>query len=151
MQNSLVKAYVALPRLRDPALLHRAVLTFIANPRRSPLRRLRRIPDVAPAEPLSLSVLDPDAGDALLRALLALPERQRAVLALRGYGGLEELVWSHRPERHTPPRSTAEVRASSPESVALGARRAASGSGRSSTAASKSPSSWIQRQMSRPR
>ena len=43
----------------------------------------------------------------------------RAVLGLRERGGLEDLVWSHRPERHTPPRSTAELRATSPESVAL--------------------------------
>lgn len=43
----------------------------------------------------------------------------RAVLGLREQGGLEDLVWSHRPERHTPPRSTAELRATSPESVAL--------------------------------
>ena len=43
----------------------------------------------------------------------------RAVLGLREQGGLEDLVWSHRPERHTPPRSTAELRATSPESIAL--------------------------------
>ena len=43
----------------------------------------------------------------------------RAVLALREQGGLEDLVWSHRPERHTPPSSTADLRATSPESVAL--------------------------------
>jgi DNA-3-methyladenine glycosylase I len=43
----------------------------------------------------------------------------RAVLGLREQGGLEDLVWSHRPEQHTPPRSTAELRATSPESVAL--------------------------------
>jgi DNA-3-methyladenine glycosylase I len=43
----------------------------------------------------------------------------RAVLRLREQGGLEDLVWSHRPERHTPPRSTADLRATSPESVAL--------------------------------
>ena len=42
-----------------------------------------------------------------------------AVLGLRDSGGLEDLVWSHRPERHTPPRSTADLRATSPESVAL--------------------------------
>jgi DNA-3-methyladenine glycosylase I len=42
-----------------------------------------------------------------------------AVLALRGAGGLDELVWSHAPAHHTPPRSPAELRATSPESVAL--------------------------------
>ncbi|MFC8502918.1 DNA-3-methyladenine glycosylase I [Pedococcus sp. NPDC057267] len=43
----------------------------------------------------------------------------RAVLGLREQGGLDDLVWSHRPKRHTPPRSTAELRATSPESLAL--------------------------------
>ena len=42
-----------------------------------------------------------------------------AVLALRGHGGLEELIWSHAPGDHTPPASTADLRATSPESVAL--------------------------------
>jgi DNA-3-methyladenine glycosylase I len=43
----------------------------------------------------------------------------RAVLALRDQGGLDALVWSHAPEHHTPPVTTADFRASSPESVAL--------------------------------
>jgi len=43
----------------------------------------------------------------------------RAVVALRDQGGLDELVWSHAPERHQRPRTTAEVPATSPESVAL--------------------------------
>jgi len=42
-----------------------------------------------------------------------------AVLALREAGGLDELVWSHAPEHHTPPQTTADFRATSPESVAL--------------------------------
>ena len=42
-----------------------------------------------------------------------------AVLALRDAGGLDELVWSHAPEHHDPPRTTADFRATSPESVAL--------------------------------
>jgi len=42
-----------------------------------------------------------------------------AVLALREAGGLDELVWSHAPEQHTPPQTTADFRATSPESVAL--------------------------------
>ena len=43
----------------------------------------------------------------------------RAVVALRDRGGLDELVWSHAPERHQRPRTMAEVPATSPESVAL--------------------------------
>lgn len=42
-----------------------------------------------------------------------------AVVALREHGGLDELVWSHAPTDHVPPRSTADFRATSPESVAL--------------------------------
>jgi DNA-3-methyladenine glycosylase I len=42
-----------------------------------------------------------------------------AVLALRDHGGLDELVWSHAPSQHTPPATTADLRATSPESVAL--------------------------------
>ena len=42
-----------------------------------------------------------------------------AVLALREAGGLDELVWSHAPEHHTPPQTTSDFRATSPESVAL--------------------------------
>jgi DNA-3-methyladenine glycosylase I len=42
-----------------------------------------------------------------------------AVLRLREAGGLDELVWSHAPTDHAPPRSPAELRATSPESVAL--------------------------------
>ncbi len=43
----------------------------------------------------------------------------RETVALREHGGLDALVWSHAPARHTPPASPAELRASSPESVAL--------------------------------
>ena len=42
-----------------------------------------------------------------------------AVLALREAGGLDELVWSHAPEHHVPPQTTADFRATSPEAVAL--------------------------------
>jgi DNA-3-methyladenine glycosylase I len=42
-----------------------------------------------------------------------------AVVALRDHGGLDELVWSHAPTDHVPPRSAADFRATSPESVAL--------------------------------
>ncbi|MFN3338085.1 MAG: DNA-3-methyladenine glycosylase I [Dietzia sp.] len=43
----------------------------------------------------------------------------RAVIALRGEGGLGELIWSYRPD-HTPePRTMSEVPSRSPESEAL--------------------------------
>jgi DNA-3-methyladenine glycosylase I len=42
-----------------------------------------------------------------------------AVVALRERGGLDELVWSHAPAHHVPPRTPADFRATSPESVAL--------------------------------
>ncbi len=42
-----------------------------------------------------------------------------AVLALRDRGGLDEFIWSHAPADHTPPATTADLRATSPESVAL--------------------------------
>ena len=42
-----------------------------------------------------------------------------AVLALRDRGGLDDFIWSHAPADHTPPTTTADLRATSPESVAL--------------------------------
>jgi DNA-3-methyladenine glycosylase I len=45
----------------------------------------------------------------------------RATLVLRDHGGLDSLVWSHAPVRHTPPASLLDARATSPESVALAA------------------------------
>jgi DNA-3-methyladenine glycosylase I len=44
----------------------------------------------------------------------------RGTLALREQGTpLHELVWSHRPERHRPPRGNGDRQATTPESVAL--------------------------------
>jgi DNA-3-methyladenine glycosylase I len=43
----------------------------------------------------------------------------RAVLALREEGGLDAYVWSFAPTTHEPPRTVADLRASSPESLAL--------------------------------
>ncbi len=73
-------------------------------------------------------------GDAEREALLADPgiirNRRKveaavanagAVLALRSSGGLDALVWRHAPGAHRPPRSLADVPATSPESVALAA------------------------------
>ena len=42
-----------------------------------------------------------------------------AVLRLREHGGLDELLWSHAPGSHTPPATPSDLRAVSPESVAL--------------------------------
>ncbi len=42
-----------------------------------------------------------------------------AVVALREHGGLEDLIWSHAPTDHVAPRTTDDLRATSPESVAL--------------------------------
>ncbi len=43
----------------------------------------------------------------------------RAVVELRDGGGLDALVWSHVPAEHRPPVTTADLKATSPESVAL--------------------------------
>jgi DNA-3-methyladenine glycosylase I len=45
----------------------------------------------------------------------------RAVLDLRDEGGLDAYVWSFAPDHHQPPRTPAELRATSAESVALAA------------------------------
>ena len=45
----------------------------------------------------------------------------RAVLDLRDDGGLDAYLWSFAPPEHRPPRTMAELRATSPESVALAA------------------------------
>ena len=42
-----------------------------------------------------------------------------AVLGLRDQGGLDQLLWSHAPVDHVPPREAGDLRATSPESVAL--------------------------------
>ncbi|MEO7070694.1 MAG: DNA-3-methyladenine glycosylase I [Nostocoides sp.] len=43
----------------------------------------------------------------------------RAVVDLRDAGGLDALVWSHAPAEHRAPETTADLRATSTESVAL--------------------------------
>jgi DNA-3-methyladenine glycosylase I len=45
----------------------------------------------------------------------------RAVLELRADQGLDAYLWSFAPDQHLPPRTTADLRATSPESVALAA------------------------------
>jgi DNA-3-methyladenine glycosylase I len=54
-----------------------------------------------------------------LRKIEATITNARATVALRGEGGLVDLVWSFRPERTPAPTSYAEVPTTSPESQAL--------------------------------
>lgn len=51
----------------------------------------------------------------------------RAVLALRGHGGLDELIWSHKPDETPVPRVVSDVPASTPASKALAADLRANG------------------------
>lgn len=53
------------------------------------------------------------------RKIEAARTNARATLILRESGGLDELFWSYAPAAHTPPARLADVRATSPESVAL--------------------------------
>ena len=61
-----------------------------------------------------------DAGIVRNRAKIrATRTNARAVVALRGRGGLDRLVWSHRPPAAPAPRSATDLPASTPESRAL--------------------------------
>lgn len=61
-----------------------------------------------------------DAGIVRNRAKIeATIANARAVVALRDRGGLDELIWSHRPPAAPAPRSMADVPAVTPESTAL--------------------------------
>ena len=52
--------------------------------------------------------------------IAARPATPRATLARRAQATpLDELVWSHRPERHRPPRGNGDWQSTTPESVAL--------------------------------
>lgn len=54
-------------------------------------------------------------------------DNARAVLRLRGQGGLDALLWSHRPEPTPAPQGPADVPASTPESTALARELKAAG------------------------
>lgn len=54
-----------------------------------------------------------------LRKVEAAITNARATVALREQGGLEAFIWSFRPDPGPAPRTTADVPATSPESVAL--------------------------------
>jgi DNA-3-methyladenine glycosylase I len=61
-----------------------------------------------------------DAGIVRSRAKIeAAIANARAAVALRADGGLEELIWSHRPHRPRVPRTVADVPTRTEESVAL--------------------------------
>ena len=63
-----------------------------------------------------------DAGIVRNRAKIeAARTNARATIALRDDGGLDELIWSHRPDPEPAPLTVAEVPAVSPESKALAA------------------------------
>jgi DNA-3-methyladenine glycosylase I len=63
-----------------------------------------------------------DAGIVRNRAKIeAARANARATIALRDDGGLDELIWSHRPDPEPAPLTVAEVPAVSPESKALAA------------------------------
>lgn len=63
-----------------------------------------------------------DAGIVRNRAKIrAAVQNARATVDLRDHGGLDALVWSHRPADHRRPLSLSDVPATSPESAALAA------------------------------
>jgi DNA-3-methyladenine glycosylase I len=63
-----------------------------------------------------------DAGIVRNRAkILAARTNAQATVALREHGGLDRLIWSHRPDHTPPPRTTAELPTQTPESKALAA------------------------------
>ncbi|HEY7857510.1 MAG TPA: DNA-3-methyladenine glycosylase I [Candidatus Nanopelagicales bacterium] len=78
---------------------------------------------VAAYGPGDVERLMADAGIVRNRAKIAATvANSRAVLALvdaDGPGALDRLFWSYRPARHPRPRSSADIPATSPESVAL--------------------------------
>jgi RNA polymerase sigma-70 factor (ECF subfamily) len=92
-QDGFVKAHRALPRFRPGAPLRPWLLTIVANEARNRARaaaRRRRLAERAAAEPLppapEIALPDPE-----LRAAIArLPDRDREVVWLRYFAGLDE-------------------------------------------------------------
>lgn len=67
-----------------------------------------------------LEVLMDDAGIIRNRAKIqATRSNARAVIALRDRGGIDEFLWSRRPEPSPPPVNLTDARTTSPESIAL--------------------------------
>ena len=91
VQAALVKLYVAWPRLRRDgnvdAFARRVVVNTHIDETRRPWRRER--PGLGDVDPPARGRADaPEDRDALLTALLGLPEGQRRVVVLRHYWGL---------------------------------------------------------------
>jgi RNA polymerase sigma-70 factor (sigma-E family) len=95
VQDAFVRVWQRGPALREPDRLPAYLRSAVLNGARSQLRhRLvrRRHPAAAPPDvpAAEASAMAGDPDDAVLRALRALPERQREVLALRYYLDLSE-------------------------------------------------------------
>jgi RNA polymerase sigma-70 factor (sigma-E family) len=90
VQTALVKLYTAWPRIRrdgaEDAYARRTIIRAYLDEKRRPWRRERTgLDGIDPVQPAALSVEDTDA---LVTALKALPERQRATIVLRYWCGL---------------------------------------------------------------
>ena len=92
-QDGFVKAHAALPRFREGAPLRPWLLTIVANEARNRARsaaRRRRLAERAAAQPPppapEIALPDPELRDAIAR----LPERDREVIWLRYFAGLDE-------------------------------------------------------------
>jgi RNA polymerase sigma-70 factor (sigma-E family) len=97
VQDAFVQVWSRGPGLRDPERLPAYLRSAVLNGARSQLRRRgvrrRHLRSAAPprsAAPAEAEVLATDPDGHLLRALRALPARQREVLALRYYLDLPE-------------------------------------------------------------
>jgi len=90
VQSALVKLYAAWPRIRhegaEDAYARRTIVRTYVDEKRRPWRRERLgLDGVDPVQPEPLSYEDTDA---LVSALKALPQRQRATVVLRYWCGL---------------------------------------------------------------
>lgn len=90
VQSALVKLYTAWPRIRregaEDAYARRTIIRAFLDEKRRPARRERLgLDGLDPAQPETLSYED---NDALVTALKALPQRQRATIVLRYWSGL---------------------------------------------------------------
>jgi len=97
VQDAFVRVWSRGPGLRDPERLPAYLRSAVLNGARSQLRRrgvrrrhLRSVGPGASAAPAEAEALAADPDGAVLRALRALPDRQREVLALRYYLDLSE-------------------------------------------------------------
>ena len=97
VQDAFVQVWSRGPGLRDPERLPAYLRSAVLNGARSQLRRrgvrrrhLRTVEPARSAAPAESEALAADPDGAVLRALRALPDRQREVLALRYYLDLSE-------------------------------------------------------------